>query len=210
LILLIDNYDSFTFNLAQAMQARGVEVRVVRNDALDATDALALHPRGVVLGPGPGKPRDAALCHALLAQADPQLPILGVCLGHQVLVQHYGGVVSEDPSPVHGRASAVHHRAQGWLTELPNPFDAGRYHSLSALREPWPDELLLEGWTQDGIPMIVRHRSLPRFGVQFHPESILSPAGPGLLASFLRSCGERLHDHGTPLLRPLARPSDAR
>jgi anthranilate synthase/aminodeoxychorismate synthase-like glutamine amidotransferase len=208
-ILLIDNYDSFTFNLAQAMQARGVEVRVVRSDSLDASAALALAPRGIVLGPGPGKPRDATLCHALLTHAPASLPILGVCLGHQALCEHYGAIVSEDPTPVHGRASAVHHVARGWLADLPNPFDAGRYHSLAALREPWPEALVLEGWTLAGLPMIVRHREQPRFGVQFHPESILSPVGPALLARFLERCGEHLAPHDSPILRPLARPTDA-
>lgn len=209
MIVLVDNYDSFTFNLAQAMQARGVEVRVVRNDALDAPSVLTLGARGLVLGPGPGRPRDARLCHALLAQAPAELPILGVCLGHQALCEHYGAVVEEDPRPVHGRSSAVQHCATGWLAGLPNPLVVGRYHSLAARREPWPAALALEGATADGVPMIVRHRELPRFGVQFHPESILSPAGPELLAAFLRLCGERPEPQEPQILRPLRRPAEA-
>ena len=205
MIVLVDNYDSFTFNLAQAIEARGVEVRVVRNDALDAEGVLALAPRGVLLGPGPGKPRDARLCHALLARAPENLPLLGVCLGHQALCEHYGGVVDEDPRPVHGRASAVQHCGTGWLAGLPNPLVVGRYHSLAARVSPWPQELVLEGSTADGVPMIVRHRSLPRYGVQFHPESILSPAGPELLVAFLRSCGESPSPRSPELLRPLDR-----
>ena len=205
MIVLVDNYDSFTFNLAQAMQARGVEVQVVRNDALDADRVLALGSRGLVLGPGPGKPRDARLCRALLSRAPDALPILGVCLGHQVLCEHYGAVVDEDPSPVHGRASEVHHSARDWLAGLPNPLVVGRYHSLAARCAPWPAELALEGTTVDGVPMLVRHRELPRFGVQFHPESILSPDGPELLASFLRVCGETPSTHAPRILRPLLR-----
>ena len=207
MIVLVDNYDSFTFNLVQAMQARGVEVRVVRSDALDVEGVLALAPHGLLLGPGPGKPRDARLCHALLASAPAYLPMLGVCLGHQVLCEHYGGVVDEDPRPVHGRASEVLHAGTGWLAGLANPLVVGRYHSLAARRDPWPSDLLLEGSTAEGIPMIVRHRTLPRFGVQFHPESILSPSGPELLVSFLRLCGETPSVASHALLRPLQRPA---
>ncbi|MBM3990490.1 MAG: aminodeoxychorismate/anthranilate synthase component II [Planctomycetes bacterium] len=209
MIVLIDNYDSFTFNLAQAIEARGVEVRVVRNDALDAPSVLALGARGLVLGPGPGQPCDARLCHALLAQAPAQLPILGVCLGHQVLCEHYGGVVEADPRPVHGRSSEVRHCGAGWLAGLPNPLVVGRYHSLAARREPWPATLALEGSTHEGVAMLVRHRDLPRFGVQFHPESILSPDGPELLAAFLRICGETPSAHAPRILRPSSRSGSA-
>lgn len=205
MILLVDNYDSFTWNLVQAFAALGAEVRVVRNDALDAQQALALASRGIVLGPGPGAPRDSGLCRALLRHAPDTLPILGVCLGHQALCEHYGGLVVEDPEPVHGRASLVHHTGRGWLAGLPSPFEAGRYHSLRAAREPWPAEIELEGWTSEGVPMLVRHRRLPRLGLQFHPESILTPLGPELLARFLALCGEPSGGARPVLLRPLTR-----
>jgi anthranilate synthase component 2 len=196
-ILLIDNYDSFTFNLYQAMAALGVEVRVFRNDALDVDQALALAPSALVLSPGPGRPAASGICPELLRRAPQGLPLLGVCLGHQALVESCGGTLEVDPVPTHGKASLVHHHAQGLFHGLPNPFQAGRYHSLRASRDDLPAELELTAWTADGLVMAVRHRELPRFGVQFHPESILTPQGPRLLSSFLSLAGE-------PLARPRA------
>ncbi len=185
MILLVDNYDSFTFNLYQALAGLGAEVCVKRNDALDAAGLLALCPAAIVLSPGPGRPCDAGVCPALLRALPDALPLLGVCLGHQALVEHYGGELEIDPIPVHGRASLVRHDASPLYKELPSPFAAGRYHSLRARREKLPAELELSAWTDDGIVMGVRHRRLPRHGVQFHPESILSPDGVRLLAAFL-------------------------
>ena len=184
MILLIDNYDSFTWNLVQAMAALGADVRVARNDALSPAEALALAPRAVVLSPGPGRPAEAGICLELLAALPRELPLLGVCLGHQALVEHCGGRIERDPSPTHGRATAVLHGGGLLYRDLEDPFQAGRYHSLCALT-PLPADLELEAWTAGGLVMGVRHRELPRFGVQFHPESILTPGGERLLARFL-------------------------
>ncbi|MFN0009142.1 MAG: anthranilate synthase component II [Planctomycetota bacterium] len=190
MILLLDNYDSFTFNLYQAMAALGVEVEVARNDALTVDEALALRPAAVVLSPGPGRPADAGIQPELLKRAPDELPLLGVCLGHQGLVERYGGSLERDPAPTHGKASLVHHDGDELFADLPNPFPAGRYHSLRAVRDTLPKELRLTAWTSEGLVMAVRHLSLPRFGVQFHPESILSPQGERILARFLQRAGE--------------------
>jgi anthranilate synthase component 2 len=201
-ILLVDNYDSFTWNVYQALAALGAEVDVRRNDALDVGAALALRPSAVVISPGPGRPEDAGISLELIARLPASTPLFGVCLGHQALVLHYGGELEVDPVPTHGKASLVHHdegneahdaRAGGSLfAGLPNPFPAGRYHSLRAARESLPAELELTAWTEDGLVMAVRHRSLPRYGVQFHPESILTPQGSRILARFLELAGEPL------------------
>ncbi len=190
MILLIDNYDSFTYNLYQALASLGSEVCVQRNDALDVSALLALDASAVVMSPGPGRPRDAGVCLELLQHLPDAIPLLGVCLGHQALVEHYGGVLEVDPEPVHGKASMMHHDAGLLYRELPNPFAAGRYHSLRARRDGLPGELELTAWTQEGLVMGVRHRKLPRHGVQFHPESILTPQGIRLLAAFLALAGE--------------------
>jgi anthranilate synthase component 2 len=184
-ILLIDNYDSFTWNVHQAIAALGEDVRVERNDALSVDEAIDLEPRAIVLSPGPGAPRDSGICPELLRRLPDAMPLLGVCLGHQALVERYGGELERDPEPTHGRASRVHHDGDELFRDLPNPFLAGRYHSLRAKRERLPRELRLTAWTDDGLVMAVRHRSLPRFGVQFHPESILSPHGETIFARFL-------------------------
>jgi len=190
LILLLDNYDSFTWNLYQAMAALGVEVEVHRNDALTVDEVLARRPAAVVLSPGPGRPADAGIQPELLRRAPDALPILGVCLGHQGLVEIYGGALERDPAPTHGKASLVHHDGDELFRDLPNPFPAGRYHSLRAVRDQLPKELRLTAWTSEGLVMAVRHVALPRFGVQFHPESILSPQGERILARFLEKAGE--------------------
>jgi len=189
LILLVDNYDSFTWNLYQALAGLGAEVVVLRNDARTAGELCDLGPSAVVLSPGPGRPSDAGVCPELIARLGADVPLLGVCLGHQALVEHYGGEIERDPLPVHGHASPVHHDAIGLFAGLANPFLAGRYHSLRAKRATLPSELVLSAWTADGLVMGVRHRSLPRYGVQFHPESILTPEGVRLLARFLDLAG---------------------
>jgi anthranilate synthase component 2 len=190
MILLLDNYDSFTFNLYQAMAALGAEVQVHRNDALTVDALLALRPSAIVLSPGPGRPADAGIQPELLKRAPDDLPLLGVCLGHQGLVERYGGSLERDPAPTHGKASLVHHDGDELFADLPNPFQAGRYHSLRAVRGSLPKELRLTAWTSEGLVMAVRHVALPRFGVQFHPESILSPQGERILARFLERAGE--------------------
>jgi anthranilate synthase component 2 len=190
LILLVDNYDSFTWNVYQAMAALGAEVVVHRNDALTVDDVLALEPSAVVVSPGPGKPCDAGICPELFRRLPESTPLFGVCLGHQGLVEHYGGELERDPAPTHGKSSLVHHDESEIFADLPNPFSAGRYHSLRAKRDRLPRSLVLTAWTTDGLVMAVRHATLPRFGVQFHPESILTPQGEKILARFLRIAGE--------------------
>lgn len=185
MILLVDNYDSFTWNLFQQMAGLGAEVEVVRNDAFDVDRLLALGATAVVLGAGPGRPREAGACLELLARLPESTPLLGVCLGHEALVEHEGGALEVDPVPVHGRASAVRHDGSALFGGLASPFEAGRYHSLRARRADLPAALSVSAWTDDGLVMAVRHRDLPRFGVQFHPESVLTPQGTRLMANFL-------------------------
>jgi anthranilate synthase component 2 len=184
-ILLLDNYDSFTWNVWQALAKSGADVRVDRNDALSVDDVLALDPAAIVLSPGPGEPRDAGIMPELLRRVPGSMPVLGVCLGHQALVERWGGTVERDPVPVHGRASAVHHTGTGIFAGVPDPFMAARYHSLRAQRSMLPEELALTAWTDDGLVMAVQHVRLPQFGVQFHPESILTPDGERILERFL-------------------------
>jgi anthranilate synthase component 2 len=167
------------------MAGLGAAVEVRRNDALDVEGFLALGPAAVVLGAGPGRPREAGVCMQLLARLPASLPVLGVCLGHEALVEHCGGTLEVDPIPVHGRASAVRHDGSALFAGLSSPFEAGRYHSLRARREDLPEELAVSAWTDDGLVMGVRHRALSRFGVQFHPESVLSPEGGRLMANFM-------------------------
>ena len=172
-MLLIDNYDSFTYNLVQAFAAEGAEVMVYRNDALSVDDALALEPTHLVISPGPGRPEDAGSS-------------LGVCLGHQCLVQHFGGRIVAADRLMHGKTSTAKHDGKTIFAGLPQPFEVGRYHSLCAEREDLPDELELTAETGRGEVMGVRHRSLPLEGVQFHPESVLTPEGNRLMANFMR------------------------
>lgn len=189
MILLIDNYDSFTFNLYQALAVLGAEVEVLRNDSMGVAEMLARGPEAIVLSPGPGRPEGAGVCLEMLASMPDDLPLLGVCLGHQALVQSAGGKLEIDQTPVHGKASPVSHDGRQLFEGLPNPFECGRYHSLRAEAQSLPDCLERSAWTQDGLIMAVRHKHLPRYGVQFHPESILSPLGPMVLANFLRLLG---------------------
>lgn len=189
MLLLIDNYDSFTFNLYQGLAAAGAPVEVVRNDAATVDQLLARKARAVVLSPGPGHPDDAGVCPELLERLDPRTPLLGVCLGHQGLVRACGGELEVDEAPVHGMASLVHHERSELLAGCPDPFQAGRYHSLRAVRDRLPTELRLVGWTDDGAVMAVEHTELPRYGLQFHPESILTPQGQRILDRFLVLAG---------------------
>jgi anthranilate synthase/aminodeoxychorismate synthase-like glutamine amidotransferase len=191
-ILLLDNYDSFTWNVYQAMAKLGVEVVVKRNDALGVDEAIAMQPSAVVLSPGPGRPSDAGIQPELLRRLPLSTPLLGVCLGHQGLIECHGGELERDPIPTHGKSSLVHHDGDDLFKDLPNPFQAGRYHSLRAKRDKLPDVLKLTAWTSDGLVMAVRHVEHPRFGVQFHPESILTPQGERLFVRFLELAGEPL------------------
>jgi len=193
MILLIDNYDSFTYNLVQLLAAQGAEVEVVRNDVEAVPDLLAKKPSGIVLSPGPGRPEDAGVCVALLA-ARPQVPMLGVCLGHQAMGVACGATVDRAAKLMHGKTSMVRYAPDPLFEGLPNPFQATRYHSLAVLEETVPDELEAIAWSEEGTIMAIRHRREPWWGVQFHPESVLTPEGPTLLANFLRACG-----HGAAL-----------
>jgi anthranilate synthase/aminodeoxychorismate synthase-like glutamine amidotransferase len=191
MILFIDNYDSFTYNLVSMMGVLEPRLEVVRNDAITVAQALAMDLDGLVLSPGPGHPRDAGVCPELVASLSPTVPIFGVCLGHQVIVEAFGGRVDRALRPMHGKTSAMVHDGTGLLAGLPNPFPVGRYHSLTALREAMPDCLLVQGATEDGEIMAVRHRQYDCHGVQFHPESILTPGGMDLLRNFVDLCRSR-------------------
>jgi anthranilate synthase/aminodeoxychorismate synthase-like glutamine amidotransferase len=190
-ILLIDNYDSFTYNLVQAFLVLGAEVEVRRNDETDLESAEGLGPSHLVISPGPGRPENAGLSLAMIGAFAGRLPILGVCLGHQAIVTHYGGEIVAAASLMHGKTSLVSHDESGIFEGLPNPFEAGRYHSLAANRTSVPDTLIVTAKTEEGEIMGVRHRELNVVGVQFHPESVLTPAGPSLLDNFLRLSGGR-------------------
>ena len=183
MILLIDNYDSFTYNLAHLFGALGVEVKVVRNDEIDLDDAERLAPSHLVVSPGPGRPADAGVSVDIVRRFGATIPTLGVCLGHQAIVEAFGGEVGYAKELLHGKASPVKHDGTGLFTDLPQPFDAGRYHSLAATR--LPDVLEPTAYAEDGEVMAVRHRTLPVVGVQFHPESVLTPDGPVLARNFL-------------------------
>jgi anthranilate synthase/aminodeoxychorismate synthase-like glutamine amidotransferase len=183
MILLVDNYDSFTYNLAHLFGELGAEVRVVRNDAIDADEAEQLAPSHLVISPGPGRPSDTGVSMELLRRLGPTTPTLGVCLGHQAIVEVFGGKVGQAKRLVHGKAAAVAHDGRGLFAGLPDPFEAGRYHSLAATDVP--DELEVCATTEDGEVMAVRHRELPIDGIQFHPESVLTPSGPDLARNFL-------------------------
>jgi anthranilate synthase/aminodeoxychorismate synthase-like glutamine amidotransferase len=186
MILLIDNYDSFTFNLYHFLGDLGVEIEVRRNDALTSQEALAMQPEAILLSPGPCTPNEAGICLPLIgAAASAGVPLMGVCLGHQAIGQAFGGTVVRAPDPVHGKVWDVHHRGTDIFAGLPDPFRATRYHSLVVRREDMPAELEATAWTEDGLVMGLAHRSLPIWGVQFHPESIASQHGHDLLRNFL-------------------------
>jgi anthranilate synthase component 2 len=189
MLLLIDNYDSFTYNLYQYLGELGAETKVVRNDELTVAEALALRPSSVVISPGPGNPDEAGISLDLIRALPPEVPLLGVCLGHQALGQAYGGRIVRAPRIMHGKTSAIHHDGRGVFAGLPQPFTATRYHSLVIAEDSVPDCLEVSARTGDGVIMAARHRSLPQEGVQFHPESILTSAGKDLLRNFLRGSG---------------------
>jgi anthranilate synthase/aminodeoxychorismate synthase-like glutamine amidotransferase len=182
-VLLIDNYDSFTYNLVHLFEQLGAEVIVRRNDAITPDEAEALAPDRLVISPGPGRPRDAGVSVAVIERLGPQVPTLGVCLGHQAIVEAFGGEVGQAKALLHGKSSSVRHDGHGVFTGLPEVIEAGRYHSLAAVRVP--DELAVTATTEDGEVMAVRHRSYPVEGVQFHPESVLTPDGPHMAENFL-------------------------
>ncbi|OAG73561.1 anthranilate synthase component II [Gluconobacter japonicus] len=189
MILLIDNYDSFTFNIVHHLGALGVECDVRRNDALSVEEALALKPSAIVISPGPCAPDGAGICCDLIREAAGKVPVFGVCLGHQAIGQVFGAKVVRAPVPMHGKISAVDHDGTGVFAGLPNPVNVVRYHSLTLEPASIPPELIVNASTKDGIIMGVRHRDHDVHGVQFHPESIASTAGRELLANFLTLAG---------------------
>jgi len=186
MLLMIDNYDSFTYNLVQYFGELGENVKVIRNDELTADEIEALAPQRIVLSPGPCTPNEAGVSLELIARFAGRVPILGVCLGHQAIGQAFGGRIVHAKTLMHGKVSSVHHRGTGVFRDLPTPYDATRYHSLAIERESCPEVLEVTAWTEDGEIMGVRHRALPIEGVQFHPESILTQHGHALLSNFLK------------------------
>ncbi len=189
MILVIDNYDSFTYNLVHYLNELGAETAVYRNDALSVAEAFGMKPQGVLLSPGPCTPNEAGICLSLIEAAPADLPILGVCLGHQSIGQAFGGEVIRAKALMHGKVSPIHHTDKGVFHGMPNPFTATRYHSLSVKRETMPDVLEITAWTDDGEVMGFQHKTRPIHGVQFHPESIATEGGHHLLANFLTLAG---------------------
>ncbi len=197
MILVIDNYDSFTYNLVQALEAADAKVRVVRNDEITAAELIVIADdpsqglRGILISPGPGGPEDSGISLAAIELArERSMPMLGVCLGMQAIAASFGASVVRAPTLVHGEASTVRHDAKGYLASMPLPFPAARYHSLCVDAGKLPPEMVVSALADDGVLMGIRHRTLPIEGVQFHPESVLTPDGPRILARFLRTCGE--------------------
>lgn len=184
MFLLLDNYDSFTYNLWHYLSELGAEVRVVRNDAISVAEVVDLPLQGLIISPGPGTPEQSGITVDLVRAAT-SIPLLGVCLGHQAIGAAYGGTVIRAPAPMHGKVSPIHHTGGGVFADLPDPFMATRYHSLIVERATLPDCLVIDAWTADGLIMGLHHRDYPVYGVQFHPESIASEAGKPLLQNFL-------------------------
>ena len=184
MIVVIDNYDSFTYNLVQYLGELGAELCVFRNDRTTVAAIAQMNPSHIVISPGPGNPSDGGISNDVIREFHRHTPILGVCLGHQCIGHVFGGVVSRAPRLMHGKTSAVYHDTNGLFKAVPNPFEAGRYHSL-IVQEPLPDELRVTAFTQDGEVMGIRHKNYPTYGVQFHPESILTQHGKQILINFL-------------------------
>jgi para-aminobenzoate synthetase component 2 len=188
-VLVIDNYDSFVFNLVQYLGQLGAECEVRRNDEITLADVGRSRAAGVLLSPGPGTPERAGLCLPLISAYGGELPIFGVCLGHQAIGAAFGATVTRAPELLHGKTSEVHHKGEGVLAGLPDPFTATRYHSLAVVESTLPPEIEVTGRTESGVVMALRHRELPIEGVQFHPESVLTQGGHLMLANWLAACG---------------------
>ncbi len=187
MILIIDNYDSFTWNLAQAVGAWDSDIVVVRNDRFEPAETLDRGPRAVIISPGPGRPEDAGRSIDMIRECEERgVPLLGVCLGHQAIGVFHGAVVERAPAPRHGKSSEVRHSGDGIFSGISEPFAAARYHSLVVREESLPPELAVTARSDDGLVMAIAHRSRPVFGVQFHPESVLTPEGDRILANFVR------------------------
>jgi anthranilate synthase component 2 len=189
MLVLIDNYDSFTYNLVHYLGELGAACRVFRNDKITVAEVLKLKPKGIVLSPGPCTPTEAGICLDLIAKAGPKIPLLGVCLGHQAIGQAYGGQVIRAPQPMHGKLSKITHTSKGLFKALPKSFEVTRYHSLMVERASLPSDLAVTAKTNDGLIMGLQHKTHPVHGVQFHPESIASEHGHTLLKNFLEQAG---------------------
>ena len=194
-LLVIDNYDSFTYNLVHYLNELGATTRVVRNDVLTVDDALALKPEAILMSPGPCAPDQAGICLELIKTAPDHLPLLGVCLGHQAIGQAMGGDVIRAKTLMHGKTSQIFHQGRGLFSGLPAPFTAARYHSLAVARDTLPDVLEVTAWTEDGEIMGLQHKTRPIHGVQFHPESIATEGGHDLLSNFLDLAGVKRSVH---------------
>jgi anthranilate synthase component 2 len=188
-ILIIDNYDSFTFNLVQLFGQVGQELQVIRNDATDVAGLVRLKPAGLVVSPGPGTPSDAGICMQAIRDLHQEIPIFGVCLGHQCIGEVFGGRVVRAPSPMHGKTSPVTHQQGGLLAGLSSPLTATRYHSLMVEESSFPETLQIDARADDGTIMALHHRAWPVFGVQFHPESVMTEQGEQIVRNFLGHCG---------------------
>jgi anthranilate synthase/aminodeoxychorismate synthase-like glutamine amidotransferase len=191
MILIIDNYDSFTYNLYQYIAPLCDSVKVVRNDKISIAEIEKYQPKGIILSPGPGRPENAGICVELIRHFSNSIPILGVCLGHQAIAVAFGGDVVSADEIVHGKSSLIYHNRSSLYQDIPLPFSAGRYHSLLVDRTRLPNILTIEAENNDGLIMGIRHQCNPTFGVQFHPESILTPDGSHLLSNFLQLCNEK-------------------
>ena len=209
-MLLIDNYDSFVYNLARYLAEMGCQTRVVRNDMLSLEDVREVRPRAIVISPGPCTPNDAGISMQIVRELSSAIPTLGVCLGHQAIAAALGGRIVRAPEPVHGRTSMVRHDGRGVFADLPNPLRATRYHSLIVDEPSLPHELEITARTADGIPMALQHREWPLYGVQFHPESILTEGGHRILRNFLKLAGipTDAADHHESATVPLPRTAD--
>ncbi len=186
MILVIDNYDSFTYNLVQYLQELGAHIKVFRNDKITTPEIVKLSPKKIVISPGPCTPKEAGVSNDVIRRFSGQMPILGVCLGHQCIGDVFGGRIVRAKRIMHGKVSEIHHTKKGIFEKIPNPFQATRYHSLLIERNSFPSNLQVTAWTKEKEIMGVQHKSHPTFGVQFHPESILTPYGKDILSNFLR------------------------
>lgn len=185
MIVMIDNYDSFTYNLVHALGSLGAEIRVYRNDAIGVEEIINLKPEAIIISPGPCTPKEAGISVELIRKTSGRTPILGVCLGHQAVGEAFGAKIAGAKAIMHGKTSMISHHNQGLYAGLKNPFVAGRYHSLAIIRASLPAELLVEAESEDGEIMGIRHKNHPTYGIQFHPESVLTPSGKRLLRNFL-------------------------
>jgi len=187
MLFMLDSYDSFTYNLVQYLEELGAKLNVARNDELSVEEIIRMRPEGIVLSPGPGRPDNAGIMNDLVEKAAGKIPILGVCLGHQSIAQVFGGLIGYAPSIMHGKTSEIHHDSSTLFQDVPSPFTATRYHSLTVEPKTLPSLFKVTAWTDDKVIMAIEHKKLPLYGLQFHPESILTARGKDILSNFLKS-----------------------